>query len=114
MKAKGGVLHILPFFTPLVHCYKKTHQIALSYLLHNYAIAFKTDEDMVIVNGLSNLCLELLSVKQDEESMFRLLVTVGTLHHKYKIDTSKILALEPTLSIPTGTPCREVFDTLRL
>jgi len=66
---------------PIIQTPKKTVQISLVYLIFNYAILVKKSDHLdLILDTLQ----EMITIPQDEESIYRILVILGTIYMKHK------------------------------
>jgi len=79
IKLGGGLTNTLTRLTPFIRTEKKPNQVALSYLLLNYSITLHGQKDSTVPTTLFNFIVEFLQTKQDEESLYRIIVALGTL-----------------------------------
>jgi len=118
LKLSGGVANVLLQLKPLACADKKPNQVALSYLLLNYAIGLQHQTDSTADAGaLLNFLEEVLVVKQDEESLYRIILALGTLRQKFSVEIKSAISLiqnnQPLLpdNVRSKEALNELIDT---
>jgi len=104
IKLGGGLTNTLSRLTPLIRTEKKPNQVALSYLLLNYAITVQGQMDSTThITDLFNFIVEFLQTKQDEESLYRILVALGTLRSNLTTEQVKsaLILIQNNQTIPS-------------